>query len=92
MNIIEAYEANKTQKVKAPGGNVYEVGAMSLVTTWRRGNIFGEWSVVREPKEVWVNEYENDRCVGHPSKRYALMEAGSHAIRKAVLYREVIDG
>lgn len=44
----------------------------------------------QKPKEIWVNEYEK-RNYGYSSKAGALAQANSDAIRKAVLYREVVE-
>jgi hypothetical protein len=45
-----------------------------------------------EPKEIWVNEYENgyDDFLYH-DKETAESRAAPYALRKAVRYREVIE-
>lgn len=60
MNFLEAYEANKTQKVKYLGSipeTFYEVGRMRDCNAWPRYHIEGRWEVVREPRTIWINEY-----------------------------------
>lgn len=91
MNIIEAFEANKTQKVKNPSGGVYDIGVMvnCVGSLWRHENVFGEWTVVRELKEIWVNEYPAS-AYGYDTKERALEMAPIGTLRKAVHYREVI--
>lgn len=50
-----------------------------------------EYRVRREPKEIWVNEYEDGIHAGHDSRGRAEAFCASYAIRRAVRYREVID-
>lgn len=54
--------------------------------------ISGEYRVKpREPKVIYVNEYERGESYGYPSKERALAGSGPRAIRKAVKYVEVIE-
>ena len=50
-----------------------------------------EYRVRREPKEVWVNEYDHGMLAAHGSYDLAVAGSSTGAIRSAVHYREVID-
>lgn len=63
MNFLEAWEANKTEKVRVAGDKTN--------TGWRAGQLretpsipaswLGfEWEVVKEPRRIWVNSYPGD--------------------------------
>lgn len=45
----------------------------------------------REPKVIYVNEYDSHEHIGHPSKELAVNRVGPFVVRKAVKYQEVIE-
>lgn len=50
-----------------------------------------EYRIKPEPREFWVNIYEDGDIFIHPSKEKALQNAGSKRIPQTIRLREVID-
>ena len=56
MNIIEAFEANKIKRVIGPDGFTWGIGVLCGIerAKFDRKEVFGEWTVVEDPLEVYV--------------------------------------
>jgi hypothetical protein len=60
MNFLEAYEANKENKVRV-GDHIYEKNDLSSMPSFCILMIKGEWEIIKEPRVIWINEFKNGR-------------------------------
>lgn len=84
MEIIKAYAAGA--EIQARPSPTWS-WADTLSPDFRTGL---QYRVKPSPKEIWVNEYQ-DNCFVHESERRAQRLAERDAVRVAVHYREVIQ-
>ena len=50
MSFQEAYEVNKTEKVKDPFGQVWNIGEMCKLKNWSITSVLDRWEIVKEPE------------------------------------------
>lgn len=93
MTIQEAkkyLEENPKAVVIAPNGFEFKAFGFDYCEMISREWVFGEWKVKREPRVVWMNEYQGYFSGPFYSKEEA--ERGSHVGRiECVKFVEVIE-
>ena len=99
MTFSEAVKANETSAVTTPRGFTYRVGELIEDVNKRchftKMQLVGTWTLVREPRVIWVNEYGGQfvGSVPHLTKEAAKFNADiSHDDVRTLKFVEVLGG
>ena len=99
MTFSEAVKANETSAVVSSVGQKFDIGTLVSEVNdnvyFRGTDLTGTWTLVREPRVIWVNEYGGQfvGSVPHLTKEAAKFNADiSHDDVRTLKFVEVLGG
>ncbi len=95
MTFSEALKANETNAVRSPTGGHWEIGRM--LQAIEKGELraktllTGQWTPVRVPRVLWINEISDGWGVSHYSTKEQAEDASNSFKIRVVKFIEVLD-